>query len=243
MLRGYHRARKSSNVRLINRLLLGGIENMVEFVHQHLWELFIAIEIVFWLCIVLFVFLRYVLGLRKMSIWILPFFVASVLADAYLGWIDYKSTGEFSIFQFIIVITVIYAITAGVSDFRRLDAYIQRKVVKWKGEAELEISVKSPPKYGCEHARHERYGWYMHVVMFVVAQIAFFYLFGTRDQFSVDEWFAFEFYRTWLEDEALGAYEDVKLNQVVRAWFIVLIIDGIISLSYTFFPRKEKNEE
>lgn len=213
---------------------------MVEFVHQYLWELFIAVEVVFWLCIVLFLLLRYVFNWRKVSVWILPIFILSVLADVYLGWVDYKATGEFSIFQFIIVIFVIYAVTSGLSDFRRLDAYIQRKIAKWKGQSEPELSVKLPPRYGREHARHERRGWYMHVLMFCLAQIVFFFLIGVHDEFTLNHLVEGEFYRLWWEDEAFGAYQDLTLNQLVKVWFIILIIDGIISLSYTFSPRKEK---
>ncbi len=215
---------------------------MAELVQRYLWELLIATEIVFWVCIAVFLLFRYVFGWRKAGVVILLLFLASLLADIYLGWVDYNLTGEFSVFQFIVVIVVIYAMTAGLSDFRRLDAYIQRKIAHWKGEPEPQISVPLPPKYGREHARYERRGWLMHVVMFVTAQAVFFFLFGTDGQFSFSQLVEADFYRLWWEDERFGAYQDETLNQLVKVWFIILIIDGIISLSYTFFPRKEKRE-
>lgn len=213
---------------------------MAEFVQRYLWELFIITEIIFWLCIILFLLIRYVLGRQRISVWILPIFILSVVIDIYLGWVDYKVTGEFSIFQFIVVIFIIYAVTSGLSDFKRLDAYIQRKIAKWKGEPEPELAVKLPPKYGREHAKHERIGWYMHVAMFVFAQIVFFFLFGAHEQFTLSQLFDTEFYRLWWEHETFGAYQNMTLNQLVKVWFIVLIVDGIVSLSYTFSPRKEK---
>lgn len=102
----------------------------MEFVSTYLWELFIAVEVVFWLSIALFIILGYLLGWKKISIWILPLFIASIIADLFLGWIDYKQTGEFSIFQLIVLIFVVYAITSGYTDFRRLDVWIQQKIAK-----------------------------------------------------------------------------------------------------------------
>ncbi len=217
----------------------GGCE-VIEFTQSFLWELLIVTEIIFWLLIGLFLLFRYVLGWKQFTKWMIPIFILTIVIDIYLGWVDYKMTGEFSIFQFIIIIFVVYALTSGLSDFRRLDAYIQRKVAKWKGQPEPEQSAKLPAKYGREHARHERNGWFMHIAMFVLAQVAFFLLFGLREGVALSQFIDPDFYRSWWGDASLGAYRDITLNQLVQVWFVVLVVDGIISLSYTFSPRKEK---
>lgn len=217
-----------------------GACEVIEFTQHYLWELLIVTEIIFWLLIGLFLLFRYVLGWKQLTKWMIPIFILTVVMDIYLGWVDYQTTGEFSIFQFIVIIFVVYALTSGLSDFRRLDAYIQRKVAKWKGQPEPEQPVNTPPKYGREHARHERISWLMHVAMFVLAQVAFVFLFGLRERVELRQFFDPDFYRLWWGDASLGAYRDITLNQLAQGWFVVLIVDGIISLSYTFSPRKEK---
>ncbi|HLS67419.1 MAG TPA: hypothetical protein VK029_10565 [Pseudogracilibacillus sp.] len=214
----------------------------MEFISTYLWELFIAVEVVFWLSIALFIILRYLLGWKKISIWILPLFIASVIADLLLGWVDYKQTGEFSTFQLIVLIFVVYAITSGYTDFRRLDAWIQQKIAKWKGLPEPDVSAKLPPKYGKEHARYERRGWYLHVLTFVLFLIIFYFLTGTDDAFKWDDLMNGQFYSDWWNNKGYGIYGDPILNQLTKVWFLVIIIDGIISLSYTFSPNKEKEE-
>jgi len=141
----------------------------MDWIATYLWELFIFVEVIFWLSIILFLILRYVLNWKHVSIWILPLFIASIIADIFLGWVDYQQTGEFSSFQIIIVIFVIYAVTSGRSDFQRLDGWVQRKIASWKGEPEPEpiSTVKPVPKYGKEHAKHERHGWYSHAIIFL----------------------------------------------------------------------------
>lgn len=213
---------------------------MLDTIYTYRWELFILTEVVFWLCIALFIVARYFLGWYRVSVWILPIFIISVLADAALGWIDYQATGEFSTFQFIVIIFIIYAATSGLSDFKRLDAFIQRKVAKWKGEPEPQVTLKQPPKYGVEHARHERKGWYMHVMIFALAATIFVFLFGTSDQFEVSMLFDKDFYVAWWNDTDQGMYRDSALNQIMKTWFIILIVDAVISLSYTVSPRQKK---
>lgn len=212
----------------------------MEFVSTYLWELFIAVEVVFWLSIALFIILRYLLGWKKISIWILPLFIASIIADLFLGWIDYKQTGEFSIFQLIVLIFVVYAITSGYTDFRRLDVWIQQKIAKWKGLPEPDVSWKLPPKYGKEHAKYERRGWYLHVLTFVLFLIIFYLLTGTNDAFQWDDLTRGQFYSDWWKNKREGIFGDPILNQITQVWFLIIIIDGIISFSYTFSPNKGK---
>src|SRR5690625_1471276 len=118
---------------------------LMEWIATYLWELFIFVEVIFWLLIILFLILRYILQWKSASIGILPLFVATIIADLFLGWVDYQQTGEFSLFQIIVVIFVIYAVTSGRSDFQRLDAWVQRKIAAWKGEPEPELTVKPVP--------------------------------------------------------------------------------------------------
>ena len=212
----------------------------MEWIATYLWELFIFVEVIFWLLIILFLILRYILQWKSASIGILPLFVATIIADLFLGWVDYQQTGEFSLFQIIVVIFVIYAVTSGRSDFQRLDAWVQRKIAAWKGEPEPELTVKPVPKFGKEHAKHERRGWYSHAISFVVILIMFYFVSGPHALFEWTDLFNPEFYQMWWTEEAHGLFAEETINQIVKVWLIILVIDGIISFSYTVSPRKEK---
>jgi hypothetical protein len=76
------------------------------------------------------------------------------------------------------------------------------------------------PKYGAAHARHERSIWYRHVLAWVIAAavLGFIHLVGgNRD-------------------------ETEKLFGVLGTWLIIVGIDGIWSLSYTFSPKRPPAE-
>lgn len=214
----------------------------VEFITRHLWELFIAVEVVFWLSLGLFIIIRYVLGWKKVSIWIALIFIASVLVDLVLGWIDYKQTGEFSLFQFIIIIFVVYTITSGYTDFRRLDIALQRKIAKWKKQPEPDVTGKLPPKYGKAHAAYERRGWYLHVLTFFIFLIIFYFLTGVDVAFQWSDLLRKQFYADWWTDRGYGLFGDPIVNQITKLWFLVIVIDGIISFSYTFSPNKKEEK-
>lgn len=212
---------------------------MFDFISTYRWELLIVTEIIFFASIAAFLVTRYFLGWRHLSVWLLPIFILSVLIDVYIGWVDYKVTGEFSKFQFIIIIFIVYAATSGLSDFRRLDVAIQRKVARWKGEPEPEISVKLPPKYGRAHAKHERKGWYIHLLIFTIVQCVMILFVGVSDQFTIEQLFEKEFYEALFDDSHHGIYANEGLNDLFKLWLVILVIDGVISFSYTFFPKKQ----
>jgi hypothetical protein len=77
---------------------------------------------------------------------------------------------------------------------------------------------KRPPKYGIEHARHERHMWYLHLLAWTIGSLILYgmiLLVGDADR-------------------------TMSLYGMIIRWGIVLLIDFIWSFSYTFWPRKEK---
>jgi hypothetical protein len=76
---------------------------------------------------------------------------------------------------------------------------------------------QKPPKYGEAHAKAERAGWFRHALMFAISctLMALLALFSG----SIGE--------------TINAFKGVA-----KFWGIILIIDFIISFSYTVFPRK-----
>ncbi|KAF0824562.1 hypothetical protein ACOSZF_07450 [Cytobacillus firmus] len=77
-----------------------------------------------------------------------------------------------------------------------------------------------PPKYGSEHARRERNGWYRHLLAWIIGLALLFAMIlfiGNSEQTE-------------------------NLQGLIKMWTLVLAIDFAISFSYTVWPRKGKAE-
>ncbi|MFD3449975.1 hypothetical protein ACFDTO_35970 [Microbacteriaceae bacterium 4G12] len=210
----------------------------MDFIIENKWLFLIIAEVVFWVSVLTFLLLRYWFGLKKLSIAFFVLFIVNDLWIATMGFFDYLKTGKFSNYQIVIVIFIMYALTYGKSDFRRLDAFIQRKVAAWKGQPVPEIeSIKK--LYGKEYARHERKQFFKHLLMYVMAHIIFVVMFGLSDQINsfsdlengLSHWFE--------KKQAIFPSNNTTVNDISRVWTLVLVIDAVISLSYTFFPKRE----
>ena len=99
---------------------------------EHKWVLLIGAEASFWLLSGVFLVLRYWVGLDRLSLVFLVLIVADNLVILGLGVLDYLYTGEFATYQFAIAAVLLYGITLGKRDFKRLDAYLKRKIEKRK---------------------------------------------------------------------------------------------------------------
>lgn len=130
--------------------------------------------------------------------------------------------------------------TFGKEDFRRLDVRIERSVAAWKGQsppASAPVPVPTRPVLsGAEHAREERRGWYGHVAIFIVGQAVFLLIGESWPAMAVTGelppgalWTG-----RWPEEEVSA------LALASRVWCIVLVVDGIWSLSYTLPPKRER---
>ncbi|GIO14694.1 putative membrane protein YmcC [Cohnella xylanilytica] len=76
-----------------------------------------------------------------------------------------------------------------------------------------------PAKYGEEHARRERQGWFRHLAAWAIGCAI---LYGMT---------------VWID----AADRTQSLVQIIRGWSGVLGIDFLISFSYTLFPRRRKD--
>lgn len=162
-----------------------------------------------------------------------------LILEAVLAFVVYKQTGEFTTFQVVIGIFIIYALTFGVNDFKRLDRYVKQKVGSWRGvdllteEDKEKIAYLKDPKV---IARRSRYAFYMHTLIFVSGIIVLWIYNGNKDYsllyfFKNLEWF----------EDVLTSPQPFKNEQItsgVRLWIIIYILDSIINLSYTLFPGK-----
>lgn len=191
--------------------------------------------------------MRYGFGIRshRVFLWLLALNLLSFLA---LGIIDFRETGQFSTFQVVVVVALVYSVTYGPKDMKRLDRYMRLKIARWKGEslppeeeARLleEREKEEKRKYGRLHAREQRRGWYLHLLLFLIAHFVFATLFGWKTASGIGGWV-----ETWIDTwnaPELFPFRKEEVNQISRIWTLILLIDGINSFYYTIFPKQKKH--
>ena len=107
----------------------------MDLLMEYKWALLVGAEASFWLLSGVFLVLRYWAGLDRLSVVFLVLIVADNLVILGLGVLDYLYTGEFATYQFAIAAVLLYGVTLGKRDFKRLDAYLKRKIEKRKQKA------------------------------------------------------------------------------------------------------------
>src|SRR5690625_143590 len=100
------------------------------FLLEHHWTIFIILEVSSMFFLILFALIRYAFTNIRFSVVFLILFFVTLILEAILAYVIYRETGEITTFQIIIAIFLIYAVTFGISDFKRLDRYIKQKVGK-----------------------------------------------------------------------------------------------------------------
>jgi hypothetical protein len=92
------------------------------------WVLAIALEAAFWLMLAAFLVLRYRYEMEGVT----RFFVIGVVIDTAgilaLGVWDYAETGEVSGYTLFIAALIVYSLTFGKKDMRRLDRWMAAKL-------------------------------------------------------------------------------------------------------------------
>ncbi|MBB6097286.1 hypothetical protein HNR42_000700 [Deinobacterium chartae] len=189
---------------------------MSEFVSEYKWALFAVMEGFFWLMLLAALISRYWFGLHRLSLVFVGAFVLNDLGLLLLAYLDYRETGEFSTYQIVMLAIVLYALTLGKGDFNKLDAWAKRTVARLKGQAAPTDTAAPRRLSGREHARAERQGFIKHLAVFAVVQ-------GLL----------------WI---AVGVLPDsellLNLKRAAAIWTVLLVVDFIISFSYTLFPRR-----
>jgi hypothetical protein len=92
------------------------------------WILAIALEAGFWIMLSAFLVLRYRYGMERVT----RLFVVGVALDTAgilaLGVWDFAVTGRVSAYTLFIAGLLLYALTAGKKDLKRLDAWMSRRI-------------------------------------------------------------------------------------------------------------------
>ncbi|WP_226536682.1 hypothetical protein [Fictibacillus halophilus] len=210
----------------------------MDFILDNKWAFLIVAEVIFWVSTLSFLIVRYWFNLKTLSIAFFVLFIVNDLWIATMGYFDYMRTGEFSAYQIIILIVIAYAFLYGKSDFQKLDHFIQRKVAKWRGLPEPKLTnIKH--LYGKEHAKQERRNFYGHLFIFSAVQVLFFFMFGLSDAVSSIQ--LDTLFEDWYDQKETDLfYKNDTANNITRIWALILAIDFVFSMSYTIFPKKEK---
>lgn len=96
------------------------------------WILLIALEALAWLFTVGFVVLRYWFGLERASIVALVAMIVDTFGIVALGIVYWIRTGEITMYQFAIAGLIVYALTIGREDARRLDRWLGERISRWR---------------------------------------------------------------------------------------------------------------
>lgn len=211
----------------------------MEFILENKWTFLITAEVIFWVSILSFLTLRYWFKLQKFSLVFFFIFIINDLWIATMGFMDYLKTGEFTSYQIVILIVIFYALTYGKSDFRRLDGFMQIKIAKLRKEPLPEID-QHKELYGMEYAKKEWKQVLGHILIFSIVHVALMLYFGLTTKLSdiksVESLFKF-----WFSDtQSSFPFNNPGANNFSRIWTLVLLIDVVITLSYTLFPKSNR---
>ncbi|MGN6710328.1 hypothetical protein [Anaerocolumna jejuensis] len=174
--------------------------------------LIIACEIGFWVFVLSGLVTRYIFKQKKLGTFILLLTPVVDIVLLIATVIDLRNGAAASSFHGLAAIYIGVSISFG------------RKMIHWADEQFAYHFVHGPvpsqsPKYGMEHARHERKGWYIHMRAWIIGSLL---LYGMV---------------LFVNDSDKTA----NLVQTIRFWGMILLIDFFISFSYTLWPRKQKN--
>ncbi|MBM7701998.1 hypothetical protein [Metabacillus iocasae] len=106
----------------------------MKMILEYKWFFFIGSELFFFICTAVFLLLRYWFQLYQLSIVPVILFLAGEVFLVGLGIYDYIEAGSFNLFQFIILLFVLYAMTSGKQSLKQLDHEIKQKVAKFKNQ-------------------------------------------------------------------------------------------------------------
>lgn len=172
--------------------------------------LIIACEIGFWVFVLAGLTSRYVLKYKNLGTF---FLICTPLVDLILliaTVADLKSGAVANTFHGVAAIYIGVSIAFGAQMIKWADVRFNYRF----GHGEKPVKIK----YGKEHARKERAGWYRHLLSWLIGG-------GILASIIL-----------YINDHS----QTLALSRTMYFWSLVLVIDFIISFSYTLFPKKQK---
>jgi hypothetical protein len=173
--------------------------------------LIIYCEIGFWVFVLAGLLVRYILKKKKLGTLLLictPFVDIILLIATVL---DLKNGANATTVHGLSAIYIGVSVAFGHQMIKWADAHFAYKY----GNGEKTIKKK---KFGREHARQERIGWFRHFVSWLIGGALLVVMI-----FSIN-----------------NPSQTQALFNTLKLWTLILVIDFIISFSYTLFPKKER---
>ncbi|MEF2968704.1 hypothetical protein V3851_23160 [Paenibacillus sp. M1] len=172
--------------------------------------LIIGCEIAFWVLVLAGLSARYLLGWRKIGGLLL---IGTPIVDLILIVVTVIDLKNGTMASFAHGLAAVYiGVTVGFGH-RMIRWADQRFAYRYAGGAKPEKA----PKYGKEHARSERQGWYRHLLSGVIGASLLYGMILFVDDPSRTE----------------------QLGGMIIKWAVILGIDFLISFSFTLWPKKQ----
>lgn len=172
--------------------------------------LIIACEIGFWVVVLAGLFSRYILKKRKLGIFLL---VCTPVVDLLLLMFtifDLKNGAVATALHGIAAVYIGVSIAFGHRMIQWADGHFHYRF----GDGKKPVKIK----YGKAHARKERKAWYRHLLSLFI---------GGGILISIT---------LYINNEA----QTEALMHIMLLWSLIVVIDFMISFSYTLFPKKQK---
>jgi len=176
--------------------------------------LIVACEIGFWVFVLAGLFCRYLLGARTLGAVLLASTILIDLALLAFTVVDLRNGATADFFHGLAAVYVGVSVAFG------------RNMIRWADERFAHRFAGGPkpvpkPKYGAEHARHERRMWAKHLLAWGIGSALLYGMVVLVNDFSRTK----------------------ELLLMIGRWAIVLFIDFFWSFSYTIWPRKPSNTQ
>lgn len=173
----------------------------------------ILCELFFWVLIAAGLITRYLLKQQTLSLVLLAMTPVIDLALLAVTALDLKNGTAPTMAHGLAAVYIGVSVSCGKSMIAWADRHF---AAKFCSSAVSPV----PNKYGKEHAAQERKGWVKHLLAFTIGTILLLgmtVLIGETAQISV-------------------------FIRIIKMWAVLLLIDFIVSFSYTVWPRKEREE-
>jgi hypothetical protein len=171
--------------------------------------LIIVCEIAFWLFVLAGLVTRYILKMKPLGGLLL---LCTPLIDLILIFatiIDLRDGDKASVVHGLAAVYIGVTIAYG----KRMIQWADERFAYWFAKGD---KPTSKPKYGTEHAKYERQGWYRSLLGWTIGNaLIFMIIFLVNDHERTKE-----------------------LYKVVGVWTSILVVDFLWSFSYTIFPKK-----
>jgi hypothetical protein len=203
------------------------------------WLLAGALEVLFWLVLVLALLARYWWRRPRLARWLFAYLVVDTLGFLILGLYVLVVTRRADVFEIVVLAALLWTLVYWREEVRRVDRWLcwelddyertrpphsQRSLTRFLVHAarhprfrgaDPERDSQPPGSSDLVHARRERTGWFRHLVLFVPGQLAL-----------------------WIGAQVLGGPDAALLTRLAGVWAVVFVVDTIWSWSYTLWPRR-----